>query len=89
MLNALADKISGFLYFTITYCLTEHPDAQQAITTVQERDYSSLLNILSARFKESTEVEKNRITDALKDAKKESHETLRDFMVALRPLLQT
>ena len=79
MLNALADKISGFLYSTITYCMTEHPDAQQAITTVQERDYSSLLNILSARFIESTEVEKNRITDALKDAKKEGHETLRDF----------
>ena len=79
LLDALAIKISSFLYSTITFCMSDNADALRVINAERDKDYYSLLYKLSARFKESSEVERERLVDELNAAKRERNETIRAF----------
>ena len=79
LLDALTVKISSFLYSTITYCMSENADALRVINAEKDKDYFSLLNKLSARFKVSSEVERERLVDELNAARRQSNETIRAF----------
>ena len=79
LLNALTVKISSFLYSTITSCMSENADTLRVINAETDRDYFSLLNKLSARFKVSSEVGRERLVDELDEAKREQNETITEF----------
>ena len=59
--------------------MSDNADALRVINAERDKDYYSLLYKLSARFKESSEVERERLVDELNAAKRERNETIRAF----------
>ena len=74
LLDMVKDKITKFLYCTLTYCVQDNDAAQEAVRATCE-DYKTLYARLRERFQKNFEVEKEKLQTEFEQLKPRSKET--------------
>ena len=72
------DKITKFLYSTLSYCVNENSMAQEIVRACP-KDFRLLYVRLRERFQLNTDVEKDRLQTEFEEIRPQAKETLREY----------
>ena len=87
MLGTLADKISKFLYLTLTYCVYDNEMTQKVVWSCPDNFYV-LCTRLPERFQQNSDVQKERLLTDFKIMKHTQKESPGSITVEFIPLLR-
>ena len=78
LVDMLREKVTTFIYATLTYCMTDNSTAQEVVRSNPE-DFHILYVRLRERFQKNTDVEKERLLSEFDQLKPGPRETTREY----------